>query len=175
MLDADLAVLYGVPTKRLNEQVRRKAERFPPAFMFQLSALELADLRSQLATSRSQTGKSAWGGRRHAPFAFTEHGAIMAAAVLNSPHAIEASVYVVRPFVRLRELLASNQELAAKLDQLEKKLATHDQAIVGILEAIRQLMQPPQASSRPIGVVTPRENKNETAGRSPKGPWALWR
>lgn len=88
MRDADLAALYGLPTKRLNEQVRRNAERFPAAFMFQVSALELADLRSQFATSRSQTSKSAWGGRRYAPFAFTEHGAIMAATVLNSPRAI---------------------------------------------------------------------------------------
>lgn len=166
MFDADLAALYGVPTKRLNEQVRRNSERFPADFMFQLSACELADLRSQIATSSSQTSTPAWGGRRYAPFAFTEHGAIMAATVLNSPRAIEVSVYVVRAFVRLREVLTSNQELAAKLDQLEKKFVSHDQAIVGILEAIRQLMQPPQATSRPIGFVTPKETKNKPASGS---------
>ena len=168
ILDADLAALYGVETRRLNEQVRRNAERFPADFMFQLNAEELADLRSQFATSSQQTGKPAWGGRRYAPFAFTEHGAIMAATVLNSPRAIEASVYVVRAFVRLREVLASNQELAAKLDQLEKKLASHDQAIVGILEAIRQLMRPPAITSRPIGFVTPKDNKNKPQARGAK-------
>ena len=168
ILDADLAALYGVETRRLNEQVRRNAERFPADFMFQLNAEELADLRSQFATSSLHTGKPAWGGRRYAPFAFTEHGAIMAATVLNSPRAIEASVYVVRAFVRLREVLASNQELAAKLDQLEKKLASHDQAIVGILEAIRQLMRPPAATARPIGFVTPKDNKNKPQARGAK-------
>lgn len=138
MLDVDLAGLYGVETRRLNEQVRRNLDRFPADFMFRVSAEEFAGLMSQSATS-----KAGRGGRRKLPLAFTEHGAIMAATVLNSPRAIDASVHVVRAFVRMREVLASNQELAAKLDQLEKKLSTHDQAITGILEAIRQLMQPP--------------------------------
>jgi len=145
ILDADLAALYGVTTKRLNEQVRRNAERFPDDFMFQLTNQELAILRSQFATSSSP----AWGGRRYAPYAFTEHGAIMAATVLNSPRAVEVSIYVVRAFVQLRDLLTGHKELARRLDQLEarmeRKLSTHDQAIVGILDAIRKLMAPPPA------------------------------
>lgn len=161
MLDADLAALYGVETRRLNEQVRRNLRRFPAEFMFQVDADELAGLMSQFATS-----KSGRGGPRKLPLAFTEHGAIMAATVLSSPRAIEASVYVVCVFVRQREVLASNQELAAKFEQLEKKLASHDDAIVGVLEAIRQLMQPPQVASRPIGFVTPNEGKKKPSGRA---------
>ncbi len=161
MLDSDLAALYGVETRRLNEQVRRNLSRFPAEFMFQVDAGELAGLMSQIATS-----KSGRGGPRKLPLAFTEHGAIMAATVLSSPRAIEASVYVVRAFVRLREMLASNQELAAQFEQLERKLASHDEAIVGILEAIRQLMQPPRAASRPIGFVTPKEGKDNPSGRA---------
>ena len=105
MLDAYLAELYGVETRRLNEQVRRNIERFPADFMFQLTAEEFANLKSQFATS-------SWGGRRKLPFVFTEHGAIMAASVLNSPLAVEISIHVVRAFVRLRELVAGNKELA---------------------------------------------------------------
>jgi hypothetical protein len=106
-----------VETKRLNEQVRRNPERFPPDFMFQLKNQELAVLRSQLATS---SAAPAWGGRRYAPFAFTEHGALMAATVLNSPRAVEVSLYVVRAFVQLREVLASHKELAQRLAELEQ-------------------------------------------------------
>lgn len=156
ILDAELAALYGVTTKRLNEQVRRNLDRFPQDFMFQLTDQELAHLRSQFATS-------SWGGRRYAPYAFTEHGAIMAAAILNSPRAIEVSVYVVRAFVQLRELLTANTALASKLEELERriehKLASHDQAITGILNAIRQLMNPPDPKRRPIGFVSPKEKK----------------
>lgn len=137
-----------------NEQVRRNIERFPADFMFQLSAGEFANLKSQNATS-------SWGGKRKPPLAFTEHGAIMAATVLNSPRAIDVSVYVVRAFVQLRELLTSNKELAKRLDELEarieRKLATHDQAIAGLINTIRQLMAPPEPSRRPIGFVTPKE------------------
>src|SRR5919197_752094 len=111
ILDSDLAELYGVPVKRLNEQVKRNQERFPPDFMFRLNPEESESLRSQNATSK--TGR---GGRRYAPYAFTEHGAIMAATVLNSERAVEMSVYVVRAFVQLRELIASNKELAQRLD-----------------------------------------------------------
>jgi hypothetical protein len=146
LLDADLAALYGVTTKRLNEQVRRNLRRFPQDFIFQLTAEEFADLKSHFATS-------SWGGRRKRPWAFTEHGAIMAASVLNSPRAIEVSVYVVRAFVQLRTLLATHKALAAKLHELERKLTTHDQAIAGILEAIRQLMAPPAPKRRGIGFV----------------------
>lgn len=138
MLDADLATLYGVPTKRLNEQVKRNAERFPPDFMFRLSAAETAALnRSQIATG-SQKHRDP----RYPPYAFTEHGAIMAATVLNSPQAVDMSVFVVRAFVRLRELLASNKALAGKLAELETRLEGHDQAINEIILAIRELMAP---------------------------------
>src|SRR5436190_13334803 len=136
MLDADLAALYGVTTKRLNEQVRRNLERFPSDFMFQLINQEVAILKSQFATS-------SWGGKRKRPLAFTEHGALMAAMVLNSPRATEVSVYVVRAFVELRDTVVAHKELAKRLDalesRLERKLTTHDQAIAGILDAIRQL------------------------------------
>jgi len=148
MIDADLAELYGVTTKRLNEQVRRNIERFPQDFMFQLSAEEFDCLRSQIATSNSPAAR---GGRRHLPYAFTEHGAIMAASVLNSPRAIETSVYVVRAFVRIRELISTHKELSHKLDELERKVMSHDQAITGLIHAIRELMTPPATKKRPIG------------------------
>lgn len=154
ILDADLATLYGVETKRLNEQVRRNAERFPGDFMFALEQDEWEALRSQFATLKTGRGQH----RKYLPYAFTEHGAIMAATVLNSPRAVEVSIYVVRAFVQLRELLAGHKELAKRLDQLEarmeRKLLTHDQAIAGILDAIRQLMAPPAQKKRPIGFVT---------------------
>lgn len=137
LLDSELADLYGVPTKRFNEQVRRNLKRFPADFMFQLTLAEATDLRSQFATSRSH------GGRRYAPHAFTEHGAIMAATILNSTRAIEMSVYVVRAFVQLRDVLASNKELARRLDQLESKFASHDQTITDIIKSIRALMNRP--------------------------------
>ena len=153
IVDADLAALYGVPTKRLNEQVRRNAERFPGDFMFQLVPQEWAALRSQFATLKSGRGQH----RKYLPYAFTEHGAIMAATVLNSPRAVEVSIYVVRAFVQLRELLAGHKELAKRLDQLEarleRKFTTQDQAIAGILDAIRELMKPPETKRRKIGFV----------------------
>jgi hypothetical protein len=149
LLDAELAVLYGVTTKRFNEQVRRNRERFPADFMFQLTAEEHANLRSQFATSK--VPPSGRGGRRYLPYAFTEHGAIMAATILNSPRAVEMSVYVVRAFVKLRELLASNKALAQKLDELKRRLKDHDQAIASILSAIHQLMHPTAPTRRPIG------------------------
>jgi len=146
MLDTDLAELYGVTTKRFNEQVKRNVERFPTDFMFQLTAEEHDSLRSQIATSK--TGR---GGRRYLPYVFTEHGAIMAASVLSSPRAVEMSVFVVRAFVQLRELLGSSRELADRLDDLERKLSTHDQAIAGVIDAIRRLTSVPAKPSRPIG------------------------
>ena len=153
MIDTDLATLYGVTTKRFNEQVKRNLARFPADFMFQLSETEHAALRSQIATST--VGR---GGRRYLPYVFTEHGAIMAATILNSPRATEMSVFIVRAFVELREALASHKELAKRLDELEsrleRKLVTHDQAISGVLEAIRQLMAPPaSAKKQRIGFV----------------------
>ncbi|TLY64918.1 MAG: ORF6N domain-containing protein [Gammaproteobacteria bacterium] len=151
LLDTELAALYGVSTKRFNEQVRRNRERFPADFMFQLAAEELAPLRSQIATLKTGRGQH----RKYLPYAFTEHGAIMAAMILNSKRAVEMSVYVVRAFVKLRELLSSNRELARRFAQLEarldKKLTEHDQAIAAVLSAIRQLMNPPTPRRRGIG------------------------
>jgi hypothetical protein len=158
LLDRELAILYGATTKRFNEQVRRNLDRFPTDFMFQINAEELSNLRSHFATS-----SFGHGGRRYAPYVFTEHGAIMAAMILNSPRAVEVSVFVVRAFVQLRELLSSTQELAQRLDELEtrimNKLATHDQAITGILRAIRELMNPQEPKRRPIGFVELEEKK----------------
>jgi hypothetical protein len=147
IIDEDLARLYGVATKRLNEQVRRNPDRFPPEFSFSLSRQELAILRSQIATS-------SWGGRRKPPLVFTEHGAIMAATVLNSPRAIQMSLFVVRAFVRLRDSLAANREIARRVDELERKVGTHDRAIVQLLGAIRELaVPPPSPKRRRIGFV----------------------
>ena len=147
LLDAELAGLYGVTTKRLNEQVKRNAARFPEDFMFRLNRAETEALnRSQIATG-SQKHRDP----RFPPYGFTEHGAIMAATILNSPRAVEMSLYVVRAFVRLRELLASNTALARKLNELEGKLKNHDEAIAAILSAIRELMNPPAPKRRGIG------------------------
>jgi hypothetical protein len=151
LLDSDLAELYGVPTKRLNEQVTRNAARFPPDFMFRLTPAEYAALRSQIATL-NDGGRGQH--RKYLPYAFTEHGAIQAANVLNSPRAVEMGIYAVRAFVKLRELLASNRELARRFEQLEtrvEKLIAHDQALGVILAAIRKLMPPqPEPPQRPV-------------------------
>ena len=152
LLDAELATLYGVTTKRLNEQVKRNADRFPADFVFQLNLEEVAGLRSQFATSKSSDSR---GGRRYRPYAFTEHGAIQAANVLNSARAVEMSIYVVRAFVQLRSLMAANVELARRLDELEARIETtltgHDEASAAMLSAIRQLMSPPAPKRRGIG------------------------
>jgi hypothetical protein len=160
LLDAELAELYGVPTKALNQAVKRNAERFPEDFMFRLSGAEAEALkRSQLVTG-SQKHRDP----RFPPHAFTEHGAMMAAMILNSPRAVEMSVYVVRAFVKLRELLASNRELARRFDELEarleKRLTEHDEAIAAILSAIRQLMNPPAPKRRGIGFTADIEKKS---------------
>lgn len=138
ILDSDLAALYGVPTKRLNEQVKRNSQRFPQDFMFQLTSEETEFLRSQIATTNEGRG-----GRRSRPYVFTEHGAIMAASVLNSERAVQASIYVVRAFVKLRQMLAPYKEVMGKLDQLEEKLQTHDEQIVAIVRVIKLLLPPP--------------------------------
>jgi hypothetical protein len=156
MLDSDLAEIYGVPTHRLNEQVRRNISRFPHDFAFQLTRQEFAILISQIAISsldnrRTFAGTRRHGGRRKLPYVFTEHGAIMLASVLNSPVAVEASVRVVRAFVRLRDILASNRELAQRLDELERKFEGHDAAIRNLFEAIRQLLGSPEPKRRKIG------------------------
>lgn len=152
ILDADLARIYGVSTKRLNEQVRRNKRRFPADFAFQLSEKDYAHLRSQIATSSSH------GGRRYRPYAFTEHGAIMAANVLNSPRAVQMSVFVVRAFIRMRSMLTDTKEHALKLDELEKELKDrlnlHETAIVGILQRIMNIIDPPappEPKKKPIG------------------------
>jgi hypothetical protein len=162
IVDADLAALYGVPTKRLNEQVRRNSERFPADFLFQLTPQEVSDLKSQIATSSST---ATWGGRRHAPFVFTEHGALMASTVLNSPRAVEVSVFVVRAFVQLRELATGHKELAHLLRDLEarikRKLVEQDETISGILEALGELMEPPEPERRQIGFAPLEEKKTQ--------------
>jgi len=147
MLDADLAEVYGVTTKRLNEAVKRNAPRFPEDFVFQLTPQELATLRSHFATSKGS------GGRRYLPYAFTEHGAIMAANVLNSPRAVQMSVFVVRAFVKMRAILSDSRELARKLAALEKELKdrlnVHEAAIVTILQRVMAIIDPPALPEPP--------------------------
>ncbi len=147
---SDLAELYGVPVKRLNEQLKRNLQRFPPDFLFTLTRVEYQNLRSQNATS-----SSAHGGRRYLPYAFTEHGAIMAATVLNSKRAIEMSIFVVRAFVGMRQALAVNQHVVSKLSELEARLDSHDAEIQDLVEAIRELMAPLPANTRRIGFEAP--------------------
>ena len=151
LLDEDLAALYGVSTKRFNEQVRRNARRFPTDFMLRLTQAEWASLRSQNATLKTGRGQH----RKYPPLAFTEHGAIMAATVLNTRRATQVAVYVVRAFVRLREFLATHKGLARRLDSHARKLAAHDQAITGLIATLQKLMSPEAARRRPIGFVTP--------------------
>lgn len=148
MLDSDLAEIYGVTTKRLNEQVKRNTKRFPSDFAFVLTAKEVQNLKSQNATS-----SFGHGGRRLLPMAVTEYGAIMAANILKSDRAADMSVFVVRAFVRMRELLAGNATLSAKLNELEKKVAAHDDSIAEIISAIRELINPTEATvpKREIG------------------------
>lgn len=149
MIDADLAALYGVATKRLNEQVKRNIDRFPADFMFQLSPPE----KEEVVANCDHLAKLKFS--KALPFAFTEHGALMAASVLNTPRAVEVSVYVVRAFVALRELLTGNKELTAKLNELAHKVDSHDQAIAGLINAMRELMRPPEPKQKqPIGFVT---------------------
>jgi phage regulator Rha-like protein len=161
ILDSDLASIYGVTTRRLNEQVRRNIYRFPEDFAYQLIRKEFTNLMSQNATSSSKHG-----GRRKLPYVFTEHGAIMAANILNSTRAVQMSVFVVRAFVKMREALSTNKVLMEKLAELEKKLTSrldvHERAIVHILEEIKKLMEPPLLplpKRRPIGFIT-QEDKN---------------
>jgi hypothetical protein len=146
ILDTDLAELYGVPVKRLNEQIKRNPQRFPADFLFTLTREDYQDLRPQHATSRSDHG-----GRRYLPHAFTEHGAIMAATVLNSKRAIEMSVFVVRAFVQMRQALAVNQHVVSKLSELEARLDIHDGEIQDLVEAIRELIAPLPPNNRRIG------------------------
>ena len=149
LLDEDLARIYGVPTKRLNEQVRRNPDRFPPDFLFRLTEQETDSLRSQFATLKTGRGQH----RKYLPFAFTEHGAVMAANVLNSPQAVQMSVFVVRAFLKMRTLLADTKGLAQKLaameTELKGRLDTHESAIVDVLQRIMLLLDPPPSPPTP--------------------------
>ena len=152
MLDSDLAALYEVETKRLNEAVKRNLERFPAAFMFQLTADEVDVLRSQIATSNSGRG-----GRRYLPFAFTEHGVVMLSAVLNSPRAIEMSILVVNAFVRMRELMAANKDLAARVAKLEHGHHQTASLIEVLADEIENMKKLPMPKKRRIGFSIPPE------------------
>jgi ORF6N domain len=145
LLDSDLAPLYGVEVRSLNQAIKRNQERFPADFVFQLTTQENDALKSQFVISKNTRG-----GRRSLPYAFTEHGAIMAATVLNSPRAVEMSIFVVRAFLRLQETIATHKALAAKLVELEEKLETHDKSIDEIIRAIRVLTTPPEKPKRQI-------------------------
>ena len=171
MIDADLAALYGVPTKALNQAVKRNAQRFPQDFMFELTAVE----KAEVVTNCDHLGKLKFS--KALPLAFTEHGAIQAANVLNSGQAVDMGVYVVRAFVRLREMIVSNTELASRLNELESKVdlmsVRHDTfadstslQLKQLFEAIRQLMAPPQtASKQPIGFVLPEDKPGRPKGK----------
>lgn len=137
IIDADLAAIYGTTTKRLNQAVRRNKDRFPDDFMFQLTE----DEKSEVVTNCDHLAKLKYS--PHLPYAFTEHGALMAASVLNTERAIQVSVFVVRVFVRLRELVATHKELANKLKELEQRVGAHDKAIIELVQTIKQLMKPP--------------------------------
>ena len=144
MLDFDLAALYRVATGALNRAVKRNRDRFPSDFMFQLRAEEVGNLKCQF-------GISSWGGRRASPYAFTEQGVAMLSSVLKSERAVKVNIAIMRAFVKLRETLETNRELARKFSQLEKRVGKHDQGIAAILDAIRQLMMPPEKPRREIG------------------------
>jgi len=161
ILDTDLAELYGVRVGHLNQQVKRNSKRFPFAFRFQLSAQEFKILKSQNVIS-----SDGHGGTRYRPYAFTEHGAIMAATVLNSERAIEMSVFVVLAFVRMRRAISTNRQVLAKLAEVERRLETHDADIQDLMEAIRELINSPDPPRRRIGFETPVDSpKNRSKDR----------
>jgi hypothetical protein len=143
ILDRELALLYDVDTRTLNQAVKRNLERFPADFLFQLNEAEQTALAARFGHLRNMKYS------RTRPYAFTEYGAIMAASVLSSQRAVEASIFVVRAFVKLRQLISTHKELAQKLALLERKLGDHDEAIVAIIDAIKQLMEPPPAPAKP--------------------------
>lgn len=146
IIDSDLAEFYNVPTKRLNEQIKRNKKRFPDDFMFQLTDNE----KSEVVANCDHLTKLKYS--KALPYAFTEHGAIMAASVLNSTRAVEVSVFIVRAFVKLRKAIAAHKELANKIAQLERRLTDHDEQIIALVHAIKQLMNPePPPKKRRIG------------------------
>ncbi|MFN5168798.1 MAG: ORF6N domain-containing protein [Cyclobacteriaceae bacterium] len=147
LLDADLALLYGVETKRLKEAVKRNIDRFPDDFMFQLTKDEWQNLRSQFASSSLSAGKAGWGGSRYPPFAFTEQGVAMLSGILNSPRAVETNIAIMRTFVALRKLMETNKDLAAKIRQLERK---YDQRFKLVFDAIQKLIKQ-EKEEQPIG------------------------
>jgi ORF6N domain. len=143
ILDTDLARLYGVPTKALNQAVKRNRERFPEEFMFQLSWDEVSSLRSQIVTLKPGMHQ------KYRPFAFTEHGALMASTILNSPRAVAMSVYIIRAFVKMREDLAANSAVLKRLAEIDKTLLIHDVALRDILQKLRPLLEPPPLPPKP--------------------------
>lgn len=160
MLDSDLAELYGVETRVLVQAMKRNIDRFPADFMFRLTADEMSNLKSQIATSSSEnrslrsqivTSKKGRGGRRYPPYVFTEHGAVMLASVLNSRRAVEASIFVVRAFVRMRGILSVHKGMARKLFELERRVMGHDEDIKMLMKAIKKLIQLPAPPKRQIG------------------------
>ncbi len=168
VLDTDLAAFYGETTKRFNQQVNRNRERFPEDFMFQLSDEEYASLRLQFATLKTGRGQH----RKYLPYVFTEHGAIMAATMLNSPRATALSVYVVRAFVALRGMLTSNRELANKVNTLERKVSVHERNIAELVDSMAELLAvPPSPPKRSIGFVTHEDKKDKpTSGKAAGKP-----
>jgi hypothetical protein len=164
VLDTDLAAFYGETTKRFNQQVSRNRARFPQDFMFQLSDEEFAALRLQSATLKPGRGQH----RKYLPYAFTEHGAIMAATLLNSPRATALSIYVVRAFVELRGLLSANKELAVKVHALERKVSVHERNIAELADAMAELLATPAPPpKRPIGFIEPEDKgSKKTGGRA---------
>ena len=143
ILDFDLAELYQVETKRLNEQVKRNVERFPADFMFQLSDAEWENLRSQIATS-----SSSWGGRRIPPYAFTEHGVLMLSSVLKSDRAVQVNIHIMRFYIKLRGVLMQNKEILLKLGQVERGLSKHDRHFAVVFDHLKQLITSPKPTSR---------------------------
>jgi len=150
LLDSDLAELYGVTSKVLNQAVKRNINRFPQDFMFQLTEVEHAgwnSLRSQFVTLKGGRGAH----RKYPPYVFTEQGIAMLSSVLNSERAVQVNIAIMRAFVQMRELAASNRELAHRIDELEKKHARHDQQFVAVFDAIRQMITPEEKPGRKIG------------------------
>ncbi len=158
ILDSELAELYGVETRQLNQQIRRNADKFPGDFMFQLTKEEFDNLKSHFATS-----SSGWGGRRKPPLVFTEHGALQAANVLNSPQANKVSVFIVRAFVKLREMAMTNEKLSRKFQQLERRVSEHDEILVELVSEIRNLLDSPkpEEGKGKIGFAEPKKQSRE--------------